>query len=294
MLTWEICKTPLSLSHLPQGPGVSIFTDNNSTIVEGPVFVHPLLLYHLCVLFSDDNACLKSPKQAMAIQLAANREHHIAFHAPTGSDKSLVWMLAAQMWESCMMMVVFCPTLSLQADFLAWCQQLHINAAIWLDTHHDPGEPAILLVTPDRSQSSSFWEYVDLHQNVGRLARIIIEESHLLQTAKDYCPVMDQLLEIVEAGVPIGLISATMPRPMVPAIMGQLSITHLCMLRTNTGRLNIAYRCHLCDDKDHLLCRVLDFAHNLLGSLGQANCAIILCTSIADTEFFAKELPSCV
>jgi superfamily II DNA or RNA helicase len=133
----------------------------------------------------------------------------------TGGGKSMLFMLPA--WaEQDGLTVVVLPLVALREDMQRRCDELGIRCAAW-DWRRPPEDATIVLVTPESAVTASFGAFLSRAQVTKRLDRIVIDECHVVLDA-GFRPALQRLDELTGVGVPMLLLTATLP----PTVEGRL------------------------------------------------------------------------
>ena len=162
---------------------------------------HPSLLRELRAFLSDPNATFKTPEQAEALEVSINRTEHLLLIGPTAMGKSLVYMLPAASvhYDRNLVTIVILPLSSLHADFQRRCHQLNIPSSRWLPPPFVPSNTSIVYVSPEHAQTSVFLEYALSLHFTKKLARIVIDEPHLVLQHADFRFCFSNLAPLIAA-----------------------------------------------------------------------------------------------
>ncbi|PVH73936.1 hypothetical protein DL98DRAFT_575954 [Cadophora sp. DSE1049] len=167
--------------------------------------------------------------QEPVLQAIMKHQSPIVAVLGTGVGKTLLFQLPTESM-SCGTTIVISPLVSLQEHMVERCQQAGI-----LCVQGDPRQchvpSQIIIVTP---------ESVGLHQ----LDRFVFDECHtVLDSTPEFWPKMQQLGGLVERGVQMVYLTATLPPHIEPEFMNILKIRagDVHMFRAPTSRPNIAY-----------------------------------------------------
>ncbi len=138
-----------------------------------------LIQQHLRNALGNEDATFRSRLQLDTIVKVAKRDRDIICVMPTGSGKSLSFLVPASM-EPGMITVYISPLVALSLDMLHRCKNAKLSAIIWDVKCAVTMTPSIIIVTVEASQSIAFKNY--LHVNERRLSRFVIDECHLVLT----------------------------------------------------------------------------------------------------------------
>ncbi len=160
----------------------------------------------------------------------------------TGVRKTLLFQLPAKSMQSGTTIVIS-PLVSLQEHMVERCQQLGISCVKWDPRQcHSPSQ--IVIVTPESAVSKTFGTFLDRLQGLHQLDRFVFDECHtVLDSTPEFRPKMRQLGELVERGVQMVYLTATLPPHAEPEFMNIMKIRaeDVHIFRSPTSRPNIAY-----------------------------------------------------
>lgn len=152
--------------------------------------------------------------------------------------------------------------------------------------------PLNILLTIDQSEYENFRTFTRKLLTHARLARIIVDEAHLVLTHASFRPIMSILQWIGGLGVQIVLQTATLPPSLVGKLFSTFGITTAVVCRTPTPRPNISFnvvrtKLTIKDATCQEFRRVTD--------LPETQRVLIFCRTRGETDYYASELhiPSC-
>ena len=160
----------------------------------------------------------------------------------TGIGKSILFQLPAKSMNYGTT-VVITPLVSLQDHMVERCQQMGISCVKW-DARQGHTPSQIVIVTPESAVSKTFGTFLDRKQGLCELDRIVFDECHsVLDSTAEFRPKMRRLGELVERGVQMVYLTATLPPHMEPEFMNIMKIRRedVHIFRAPTSRPNIAY-----------------------------------------------------
>ncbi len=104
------------------------------------------------------------------------------------------------------------------------CQQLGISCVKWDPRQcHSPSQ--IVIVTPESAVSKTFGTFLDRLQGLYQLDRFVFDECHtVLDSTPEFCLKMRQLGELVERGVQMVYLTATLPLHAEPEFINIMKI----------------------------------------------------------------------
>ena len=141
---------------------------------------HPSLLALVAEFFGKERAGFKTPQQAEALEMVISGTRHLLLVAATSAGKSLVWMLPARLIHPEKVTCVLLPLSSLHADFYRRCQEMRIQFSRWTPNLNTHPMTSIVFVSPEDAVTVKFVNYLIYLCNNHRLARLVLDEVHLI------------------------------------------------------------------------------------------------------------------
>jgi superfamily II DNA helicase RecQ len=185
----------------------------------------------------------RSAGQCEAIVMSRLRQTDGLIVLPTGGGKSLTFMLPCYV-ETNTVTVVIVPLVALQHDMLARCTRAGIDAVLWRD--RERVGVRIVIASVEHVETEEYARYIRAVSGDGKLARIVIDEAHLVFMWCDFREKMKSLgMSIRPAGVhvPLLMLTATAPPQLVPRITSMCGAGLVKVIRANASRPNIRYSC---------------------------------------------------
>lgn len=180
--------------------------------------------------------------QAEAMQAVQQGESPVVVVMPTGSGKSILFMLPA-FEQSGGVTIVVVPLKSLRADMMERCRAFNIDCAVWSARHAVDGA-SIVLVTPEKALSPEFGSFVGRLRQTQRLDRIVIDECHVILNDRwDFRQRLQQLGLLAYAETQMLLLTATLPPSEEQKLFERMYWRRdgVRLIRASTVRSNIAY-----------------------------------------------------
>lgn len=112
----------------------------------------------------------------------------------------------------------------------------------WSSLTSPDAPPSNILLTIDQSEYENFRTFTRTLLRRSRLARIIVDEAHLILTHQKFRPIMGLLKWLGGLGVQIVLQTATLPPSLVGRLFEAFGITTGLVCRTPTPRPNISFQ----------------------------------------------------
>ncbi|KAK6610433.1 hypothetical protein H4I95_03492 [Botrytis cinerea] len=180
--------------------------------------------------------------QEPVLQAIMKHQSPIVAVMGTGVGKTLLFQLPAKSMSSGTT-VVISPLVSLQDHMVERCQQAGISCVKW-DARQCHSPSQIVIVTPESAVSKTFGTFLDRLQGLHLLERFVFDECHTpLDSTAEFRPKMRQLGELMERGVQMVYLTATLPPHVEAEFMNIMRIKadDVHMFRSPTSRPNIAY-----------------------------------------------------
>lgn len=181
--------------------------------------------------------------QADAIRAVQDGLNQIVVVMPTGSGKSMVFLLPAAMQPSGVTVVVV-PLRALEQDLLYRCTRLGVTAVMW-DAAYAADAASVVLVTPERTQLAAFGDFLARLRMYERLDRIVIDECHLLlNDDRTFRRSLQKLGALGAAETQMVLLTATLPPSDEAELFRRMDWypQDVTLVRMPTSRANITYR----------------------------------------------------
>ncbi|TEB31756.1 hypothetical protein FA13DRAFT_1709657 [Coprinellus micaceus] len=208
-----------------------------STIVN----VHPSLIRRLRQMIpGKPNIGFTSLHQAQATQLAIERERSFLLITPTGSGKTLPALLASKFYDGERTTVWILPLRSMRAQLRKSCVSQGLEVTTYDFGLAPENAPRNLLVAIEKTEKQEFQDFLQSLCAVDKLARIVLDEAHLVLTHKSFRPVMDTLRWLGQKSIQTILLTATLPVHLVNRLFDEISLSAPLVLRTTTERANVS------------------------------------------------------
>ncbi|KAJ7177469.1 hypothetical protein C8R43DRAFT_942737 [Mycena crocata] len=229
----------------------------------------------------DPDACFKSREQWALCQYALNRNEHALLIAPTGFGKTLVYWLVAHHYRD-RYVVVVCPNVALTNDQVVRARAHGLSTHEWTTANQTIAYGTSLVFVP-----------VEFCVSVqARLILFVVDEAHKGVTDLDYRPVFGHLYTVVRWGVPVLLMSATVPLVMQERLLEtfglppqRTAVRRLPLLQAHLRLHYIQLSRNTHDPVDFMLAFVALVRTELLAPC--AGQAIVFCHSREDVDELA-------
>ncbi|QRV79866.1 ATP-dependent DNA helicase tlh1 [Ceratobasidium sp. AG-Ba] len=206
--------------------------------VEPPVQIgHPgeVHVRMLQTVLKDASASFKGNYQGVALATVSARQPHVLAVLATGLGKSVLFMGPASVEP--MVTVVIAPLVALKLDIKQRALQAGVDCSEW--RHGLLQDRGLVILSGETAGLETFWDWALLQYNQKKLARICIDEVHLLLTSAHYRPLLGLLAGIGTLGVPVLHMTATLPPVLKPHIKAAVGIQSMTVVRSPTQRPEI-------------------------------------------------------
>lgn len=188
------------------------------------------------------NAVFKSTYQACALELSAQRKNDLLVILGTGGGKSLIFMLCAvNADEKGLTTIVIVPLVALCLDLVRRLRAMKIRVAQWSNTLSY--YPPVTIVVSETAASAGFRKYFLTGCQAQKIARVVIDEIHVLVTDQHYRPLLSEIGNLRQSNVQFVGLSATLMPAAVGKIMTKMRFLpgNTLIIRAPTQRKEIAY-----------------------------------------------------
>ena len=134
----------------------------------------------------------------------------------TRYGKSLLYQLLARLPRAGTTLLIV-PLVALKQDTVQKCRRLGVDCTVWSpERPPGPGCP-LVLVSLDQAVQTPFLTFANQLDVASLLARVVIDESHLVCTAESYREKMREVKQLRMLHCQFVLLTATLPPTMEPA-----------------------------------------------------------------------------
>jgi hypothetical protein len=169
----------------------------------------------------------RSAEQEQALYAVLDKQTPLVVVLPTGGGKSLLFTLPAIV-EKTGVTVVVVPYRALIEDLVSRIQEYGVDCMEWKHGESNPASVVVVSadVAGDITSNGNFLGYARLLKNKELLRRVVVDECHLLFTARHWRANLLKVKNLRLLGCPTVLLTATLP----PVQEGELEAS---MLATN-------------------------------------------------------------
>ncbi|KDQ49260.1 hypothetical protein JAAARDRAFT_51811 [Jaapia argillacea MUCL 33604] len=271
----------IGLEHSTSATGPNVPGPSKKVTVTGAV-------YAALKMEMGPDAEFKIPEQAQATQALVDSKYDVLYVAPTGSGKTLPHQLACKHFDKGRMTVIVLPLQALHEEFVERATDAKISRVTWKHSTPPTTQHSLVFVPVENAPIKPFVSWALTHAKCGNLARVVVDEAHLLLTHAGFRSVMEDLWVIRTFGVQIVLLTATMPPYLVPALWQTVGSKAHLTIRAPTCRPEISYRVIHCHSKAHVFDKIAE--HVRTTPLKTRETGIVFCHSKSDAERLSQHL----
>lgn len=190
------------------------------------------------------HATVRDSMQRDALRLLASSQPEIVLVMPTGSGKSLLYMVMSVL-NAAEVTIVIMPLVALRQDLIRRCTEKTLpywhyrSRDRMLERLH--AVPSLVLVDVEEAVTPSFNTFAKQLLDTGRLDRIVIDEAHLILTAADYREHLGLLAILRQIACPLVCLTATLPPYGELDLKQALFLTYPVIYRASSDRPNLEY-----------------------------------------------------
>ncbi|KAI9803332.1 MAG: hypothetical protein M1826_004969 [Phylliscum demangeonii] len=157
----------------------------------------------------DDDESASDCAMEQALLAMARGVAELVVVLPTGGGKSLLFLLPCLL-PGAHVTVVILPLVALRQDLMRRCEEVGVGHVVWSPSLDASAAPLALAAAEHTVQPAFRAFLIRLHQQ-RRLERIVMDEAHLVMTARDYRRCMATLGDLRQVAVPFVALTATLP-----------------------------------------------------------------------------------
>jgi len=184
------------------------------------------------------------PRDIILESLTLTNDHGSLAVLPTGSGKSLLFLIPAMMSDS-KVVVVFFPLNALVQTMAQQSRDYGIHCTVWNEQKtRNPVTKTLILVSLDyMATSTTLWKFLRKLECENHLGRFVIDEVHTLMSSEFRDHRLQQVRKIRVINQPVIFMTATLPPSLQHSITEILGIqdTQLHVHRQTSARPNICF-----------------------------------------------------
>jgi superfamily II DNA helicase RecQ len=232
----------------------------------------------------------RSIEQEQALHAVLDNQTPLVVVLPTGGGKSLLFTLPACIEESGVTVVVV-PYRALIEDLVQRIRDCGVDCLEWKYGENNPA--SVVVVSADVAGSitgSNFLGYARMLRMKGLLRRVVIDECHLVFTARHWRENLLSMKNLRLLGCPMVLLTATLPPLREQELESSMLLRHTTYIRASTVRPNARYFVSWCQG-EKMESTALTMCKRWAKRLQQTGQkGVVYCLSKAQCERIAEEL----
>jgi len=200
----------------------------------------------LRTMVQDDRAVFRERQWASLDALFNGRGECLLVVEPTGGGKTVLSLLPTLRPGAHLTMIIT-PFIALRVDVERRCAEAHIPCLVWRPTSvARPGmfpDTGVVVVMVEHLNTENFKAGLRLLQAQDRLERVVIDEAHLILTARYWRSAVTHMSILTTMGAHLLFLTATLPPSREAELFNAMNLSTECTrtLRVSVGRPNAAY-----------------------------------------------------
>jgi superfamily II DNA helicase RecQ len=233
----------------------------------------------------------RSMEQERALYAVLDKQTPLVVVLPTGGGKSLLFTLPACI-EKTGVTVVVVPYRALIEDLVQRIRGCGVDCIEWKHGESNPASVVVVSadVAGDITSNGNFLGYARVLKGKGLLQRVVIDECHLLFTARHWRANLLKVKNLRLLGCPTVLLTATLPVVQEGELEASMLVRNATYIRASTVRPNARYFVSWCqrstlEETAIAICK--KWAERLRQTRQKG---VVYCLSKAQCEQIAEEL----
>lgn len=221
--------------------------------------MHPSRLRDLRAFLKDDCATFKDPQQSLALELIRGKEPSLLVVGPTGvegscvicfvcscsalgSGKTLPIFMSAALYDSGTTTVLILPLAAMHEEYKCRAKRYGLACRTWSMDCDIATAPQLLLVAVENCLWPELQNHIETLLRLGRLARIVVDEAHLLVKHESFRPCMGMLTFFGTLAISFVLMTATCPSNLERHLFQKVGRKIYRVVRRSTDRPEICQK----------------------------------------------------
>nr|GAT42875.1 predicted protein [Mycena chlorophos] len=231
----------------------------------------------------------RNPKQGELVAKMYEGSGNILADLGPELGKTTLILFHIKFYEHERVTIVVLPLNGRQRDLRDRAAAVGIRVADWNPDSTLPTNDSaqLIIVSEEHAFSIIFYTFVQSLVNTRRLARMILNDAHLLVTADKYRLAMQPLIGLLAGAVQMVFFTA-LPDFLVPALQEITQTNQLYIIRVPTQRPNIQYTVFL-HPKDRLEGVLIDYIRRRIAEYGTDELMMVFCRTTQDAQRLAKK-----
>jgi hypothetical protein len=189
--------------------------------------------------------------------------------------------------------ILILPLAAMHEEYISRARQYGLTCKTWTSSCDFSTAPQLLLVAVENCPWPDFQAHVKTLIRLGRLARIVVDEVHLLLKHEPFRPCMGTLTYFGTLAIPLVLMTATCPKSLESKLFEKLGRKVYQVLRRSTDRPEISQEMIPIQAKtgnfEEIVANNITTATRLLKDTERA---LLFCNSRDECDRMAKLLPA--
>ena len=222
--------------------------------------MHPSRLRDLRAFLKDDSATFKDPQQSLALELIRGKEPSLLVVGPTGAEsllrficfvcscptqgsgKTLPIFMSAALYDGGATTILILPLAAMHDEYKSRARHYGLTCQAWSTSCDIATAPQLLLVAVENCPWPGLQDHIANLIRLGRLARIVVDEAHLLVKHESFRPCMGMLTFVGKLAVSLVLMTATCPNHLETYLFQKLGRKVYRVVRRSTDRPEISQK----------------------------------------------------
>ena len=196
-------------------------------------------------------------EQCQILKKIMKQDQDIMAVMPTGSGKSMLWIIPAITFAKCYtrpVVLIVLPTTALYAQTYHLCQKYNITCTTfnaYCDYNNIDGQ--IVIAAVEHVSMPKFHNLINMLEQENRLKLIVVDEAHLIIQWASFRPAMLQVAKLRQHKAPMLFMTATLP-PIVEQELKHLTMSEFTVIRSKRViRKELKYEVVSCVNKNNML-----------------------------------------
>ncbi|KAF4567079.1 hypothetical protein EYR36_010695 [Pleurotus pulmonarius] len=253
------------------------------------IIVHPTRKKALERLYGTTQPRFSSPQQGEIFELVMQNTRHVLGILPTGGGKSLMFY-GPPLLEADGITIVVSPFVALANQQYAEAKRYGINVVQWPSSNIDCSTVRLLVVNAEHLVHGQLHDWLTAASKQRLIKRIIFDEAHEILISSNYRDCYSQVKSLMDLGVTIIFLTATIYRHSIPALAKAFEIETLEVIAAPTMRTNIRYQVDQYGDQRLLLENLVEAYSEALKNAAPRDRLLIYCHSYDECDQVAAKL----
>ncbi|KAF4568675.1 hypothetical protein EYR36_010688 [Pleurotus pulmonarius] len=253
------------------------------------VVVHPMRSRALERLYGSTEPRFTSPQQAELFELVMQNTRHVLGILPTGGGKSLMFY-GPPLIETEGITIVISPFAALAYQQYQEAKRYGIDVVQWPSSHIDCSTVRLLVVHAEQLLHGQLDAWLTGASQLGLIKRIIFDEAHEILISSGYRDCYSKVKQLMDLGVTIIFLTATIYRRSIPALAKAFEIDTLEVVAAPTMRTNIRYQVDTYGDQQVLMLTLKEAYLRAFNGAETCHRFLIYCHSYDECDRIANEL----